>query len=99
MGDHQVGGIGEGLDLGRVDVLAGDRLVADPGQGGDFGGDSAGGLTEPIERVADAEDAAVDPERERDHGQFDDFVTAVIQTGGFDIDEQPVSGRRSVVRK
>jgi hypothetical protein len=52
--------------------------------------DRVGRLAKGGEDVSDANDAAVRQIVELDHAELDEFVLAMIEAGGFDVEEIPV---------
>jgi hypothetical protein len=69
--------------LRGMEFFAGHHFVADPRQRRDGVRNRSARLTELLEG-----DATVDAVGETDHRQLDDLVAAMVQTGGFRVDEQ-----------
>jgi hypothetical protein len=94
VGNHEVSRLDKGPETGDVDHLSRDHVVSNPGQAGDIGRDWNTRLLKPAVHAGDIADLTGIVEGEGDSADFDDFVAALIEAGGFGIEDNAL--RRSM---
>ena len=87
VGNEQVGRLDEGFKARNVDHLPGDHVIGDSGQACDFGGDRSRRLLKPTIDARDVANHTRFVEGEGDHTDFDDFIGAVVEAGGFGVED------------